>query len=166
MRSWPVSGSGDIPSPELVAAWAALDTLAADRVPLWAAHWLVEGYDGKVLRTLAGLSGCDQHDVREILHAALAECGVTIPESPSRAANVVFTALADLYFAHRATERWIAERVYRIVVLSEYDGDITDLPLGRVYLLDAEWGQGWGRTDEQLAAEVRIACRAQLDTTN
>jgi hypothetical protein len=73
-----------------------LDTLAADEVPLWAAHWLVDGYDGEALRTLAGLSGFDPYDVREILPAALADCAVAIPESLRRAADVVFTAMAGM----------------------------------------------------------------------
>ena len=50
MHNWPAVASGEIPSPRLVAAWAKLDVLPAERVPLWAAHWLTRGYDGDALR--------------------------------------------------------------------------------------------------------------------
>jgi hypothetical protein len=36
------------------------------------------------------------------------------------------------------------------------------LPLGRLFVLDDEWGAGWGRTDDQLRAVVRQACAEQL----
>jgi hypothetical protein len=56
-----------------------LDTLPTERVPLWAAHWLAAGYDGEVLAALAGPHGDDPHAVRDLLVAALAECGITTP---------------------------------------------------------------------------------------
>jgi hypothetical protein len=166
MRDWPAYGFGNIPTPELVAACAALDILAADLVPLWAAHWLVQGYDGEALRTLAGLSGNDRYDVEEILPAALADCAVAIPDSFLCAAQVVFTALARTNIHQRATERWIADIVSGIVRQSAYDDDVIDLPLGQIYILDVEWDEGWGRTEEQLIADIRAACRAQLADTN
>jgi len=42
----PMPGSGEIPTPELLAAWVALGIVPAERVPLWAAHWLIQGHDG------------------------------------------------------------------------------------------------------------------------
>lgn len=38
---------------------------------MWAAHWLVAGYDGEHLVSLAGLHGDDPHDVRDALPGAL-----------------------------------------------------------------------------------------------
>ncbi len=32
MHDWPTPGSGEIPTPELVAAWAALDTVPSERI--------------------------------------------------------------------------------------------------------------------------------------
>jgi hypothetical protein len=69
--------------------------LPTERVPLWAAHWLVAGYDGEHLVYLAGLHGDDPHDVRDALPAALRDCGAEIPESDLAAATVVFTHLAQ-----------------------------------------------------------------------
>lgn len=34
------------PTPALVAAWLALDTLPTELVPMWAANWLATGLDG------------------------------------------------------------------------------------------------------------------------
>ena len=68
-----------MPSPQIVAAWTQLGLLPTEKVPLWAAHWLVAGYDGECLVSLAGLHGDDPHDVRDVLPGALLDCGVTIP---------------------------------------------------------------------------------------
>lgn len=69
---WPVPESAGVPSPTLVAAWLTLDTLATERIPLFAAHWLASGYDRHALAELAGLDGDDPHDVRDVLADALA----------------------------------------------------------------------------------------------
>jgi hypothetical protein len=45
---------GGVPSPEIVAAWTQLWLLPTERVPLWAARWLVAGYDGEHLAYLPG----------------------------------------------------------------------------------------------------------------
>jgi hypothetical protein len=43
----------------MVAVWARLGLIPPEQVPLWAAHWLVAGYDGEHLVHLAGLHGDD-----------------------------------------------------------------------------------------------------------
>ena len=46
----------------------------AERLPLWAAHWLAAGNDGETLRTLAGFSAADDpRDISDILPDALAD---------------------------------------------------------------------------------------------
>jgi hypothetical protein len=80
MHDWPARRDTQIPSPELVSAWLTLDTLPTERIPFWAAHCIVAGYDGAALAELAGLSGNDAHDVRDLLDAALIECGVAAPD--------------------------------------------------------------------------------------
>lgn len=77
MSDWPDDTIAGIPRPDLVAAWWETDTLPTDCVPVWAAHWLVAGYDGDALVTLAGLPGSEPREVRDILPAALRECGVS-----------------------------------------------------------------------------------------
>src|SRR5690242_2092359 len=49
----------EVPTPEMVAAWMVLGVLRPEAVPMWAAWWLVEGFDGEAVRALAGLSGKD-----------------------------------------------------------------------------------------------------------
>src|SRR5687767_6922849 len=39
----------EVPSPRLVAAQMRLGILTAESVPLWAAHWLVQGFDGEAV---------------------------------------------------------------------------------------------------------------------
>jgi hypothetical protein len=39
MRDWPAAPE-QIPAPRLVAAWARLNVVPSERLPLWAAHWL------------------------------------------------------------------------------------------------------------------------------
>ncbi|MEV0051443.1 hypothetical protein AB0H34_13200 [Saccharopolyspora shandongensis] len=162
MHDWPTPDSGEIPTPELVAAWATLQVAAADRIPLWAAHWLAQGYDGEALRTLAGLSGADSREVNDVLPAALADCAATIPSSEETAARVAFTELARVHADCRATERWILERVCEIVSRSGYAISVIALPLGQIFDFADEWGAGWGRTPRELELEIQKACSAQL----
>jgi hypothetical protein len=46
---WDAVPEGETPTPSVVAAWMVLDQLPAERVPMWAAEWLVQGYDGDAL---------------------------------------------------------------------------------------------------------------------
>jgi hypothetical protein len=115
MHDWPAD-PGEIPSPQLVAAWLTLDTLPTEQIPLWAAHWIAADYDGQTLAELAGLHGDDPHEVRDLLPAALAECGVSTPVNPSEereraAAMVAFTAIARLQASGQASERWVVDKV-------------------------------------------------------
>jgi hypothetical protein len=162
MHDWPTPDSGEIPAPDLVAAWVTLDTIPTERIPLWAAHWLVQGYDGEAVRTLAGLSGADPHEVHEIMAAALADCAVSIPGSAAAAAQVAFTKLARMHADNRATERWVLDKVCEIVARSGYANGVIELPLGQIFDLSDEWGAGWGRTEQQLKVEIQNACRTQL----
>ncbi|GGN87148.1 hypothetical protein [Nocardia rhizosphaerihabitans] len=146
MHDWPALDTGEIPAPELVAAWVALDAIPSERIPLWAAHWLVDGHDGEALRNLAGLGGTETHEVRDILPAALADCTVAIPDSAAAAAQVAFTNLARLHAGNRASEIWVLAKVCDIVTRSDYDGSIIALPLGQIFGLEDEWAAGWGRT--------------------
>lgn len=169
MRDQPAPDPGEIPTPELVAAWVALDTIPAERLPLWAAHWLVQGYDGEALRTLAGLSGTDAHEVRDILPTALTDCAAAIPDSYAAAAQLSFTDIARMHADNRATESWVLAKVCEIVAGSNYADSVIALPLGQIFDLDDEWEAGWGRTREQLAREIQHACKIQLaisDETN
>ncbi|MEV6909067.1 hypothetical protein [Amycolatopsis sp. NPDC051071] len=162
MHEWPALNPGNIPTPELVAAWTALSMAPTERIPLWAAHWLSDGYDGHALRTLAGLSGTDSGDVHDLLRDALADCRTCIPDSATAAAHTAFTHLARLHTDGPVSEEWIVGKVDHILAQTGYRGSIIDLPLGQLYYLVDEWDAGWGRTIPQLRAEVRHACAAQL----
>ena len=70
--------------PPVVAAWFVLDRVALERVPWWAAEWLVQGYDGPNLRVLAGEHGDDIYKIRDLLPVALAEMQVARPVQPPR----------------------------------------------------------------------------------
>lgn len=168
MHDWPAGTGADIPSPELVAAWLDLDTLPTGRVPLWAAHWLAAGHDGAALAELAGLHGDDPHEVRDVLPAALAECGVGAPDCAAAAdireraaATTAFNAIARLHLDGRASAYWVVQTVVEIAE-PYFPSSIVDLPLGALYLLDDEWDGAWGRTEAQLRDVVRQACLDQL----
>jgi hypothetical protein len=162
MHDWPVPESEDVPSPTLVAAWLTLGVLPTERIPLFASHWLAREWDGHALVELAGLHGDDPNDVRDLLPAALADCGVAVPSSEEAAAMTAFTAVAELQAAGRADERWVVDKVAEIVERSGYPTTVTDLPLGHLWGLDDEWGAGWGRSETELGARVRKACADQL----
>jgi hypothetical protein len=140
---------------------------------MWAAHWLVQGYDGPVLRELAGLDGTDPIAVRELLPAALGDAGVTGSsdadvEDVRRSGkvawlNIVYRDVAQLCLDGRANERWVVDRVAEIVSDDLYSEDATAPPLGELLGMDDEWGAGWGRTDQELTTEVQRACRRQVE---
>jgi hypothetical protein len=157
------TGQADgVPSPALVAAWARLGMLRPERVPLWAAHWIVAGYDGEQVVYLAGLHGDDPHDVHDALPGALQDCGVAWPESDAAAATVAFAHFARMHLDGQAGPLWVAQKVEEAIVNSGCSDGVMALPLGQVYGITDAWGAGWGGTDEQLAADVRAACEEQL----
>jgi hypothetical protein len=162
MHDWPGHTDGGIPSPTLVAAWLTLDMLPTERIPRWAAFWLADGYDGAAMVELAGLHGDDSREVRDLLPAALADCGVVMPATDVAAAMEAFTNLAQLYVDGKAGERWIVDKVTEILARTGYPNSVIALPLGQLYGLDDEWGTGWGRTEAELLAVTRQACLDQL----
>jgi hypothetical protein len=76
---------------------------------------------------------------------------------------VAFTAIARMQADGRAGERWAVDKVIEIVAHNDYSSDVTDLPLGGVWGFDEEWDAGWGRTPEELAAQVRDLCDEQIE---
>jgi hypothetical protein len=162
VHDWPAPTDGGVPSPTLVAAWLTLGTLPVERIPRWAAFWLVDGYDGPALVELAGLHGDDPREVRDLLPAALADCNVAVPATDAAAAMEAFTHLAKLCIDGKAGERWIVDKVAEIISRSSYADSVISLPLGQLYDLDDEWGYGWGHTDADLRAVTREACHDQL----
>ncbi len=158
----PLDSAGEAPSPQLVAAWLRLGTLDMERVPMWAAHWLVNGFDGPVLAELAGLRSSDRREARDLLPGALSECGVPLPPSRIVAAMTIFADLARRQQSGQASERWVVERVQEVLRANDYANEMVELPLGQLCDLDDEYSGGWGRTDEDLAEIVRAVCVAQL----
>jgi hypothetical protein len=162
MANWPYHVGDGVPSPQIVASWAQLGLLATEKVPLWAAYWLVAGYDGEHLVHLAGLHGDDPHDVRDALPAALLDCGVALPDSDLAAATVVFIHLARMHIDGLAGPQWVGQKTEEVLIRSGYPKSIIALPLGRLYYIADEWGADWGRTNEELARVVWDACEEQL----
>jgi hypothetical protein len=152
----------EVPPPLLVASWEWLGLLPTDRVPLWAAHWIVGGHDGPALVYLAGLHGDDPREVHDALPEALLDCGVEMPDSDVAAANVAFTHTARLHVDRLIDPRWVLDQVGQIVARSEYSVSVMDLPLGGLFGVDDEWGAGWGRSTVELAEVVGDACEEQL----
>jgi hypothetical protein len=74
----------------------------------------------------------------------------------------VYRDIARLCLDGRAHPRWVVDKVNEIVIDNNYDDDVTDPPIGRLFGMDDEWGAGWGRTDAELEATVRAACREQI----
>ncbi|GAB2681311.1 hypothetical protein GCM10009743_66810 [Kribbella swartbergensis] len=149
------------PTPELVAAWLALDDLRAESVPMWAANWLVLGYDGAALAELAGLSGQDTREVRDLLPEALAEAGVRPLSSKLAAVKVAFDHVANLHLSGRARWAWVVNQVVEVVYRTGDASEAFEQPLGQFYGIDDEAGEPWSRTEDELARIVRQACLDQ-----
>lgn len=156
-------GEGDeVPSPDAVAVLLHLGQVRPEQIPLWAAHWLVRGYDGEQLVQLAGLHGDDPREVRDVLPDALRDCGVHLPDSDVAAAGSVFTLLARRYLDGTAGAGQVISIVMSVLAWCGYPETVMDLPLGRLLPIEDEWSERWGRTREELAAVVRDACQKQL----
>jgi hypothetical protein len=152
----------EVPSPETVASWARLGLLPTEKVPLWAAYWLVAGYDGEHVVHLAGLHGDDPHDMRDVLPAALLDCGVELPDSDLAAATLLFGHLAQMHCDGLAGPQWVGQKVEEVLIGSGYAEEIIAMPLGRLYYIADEWNAGWGRSNEELARIVADASEDQL----
>jgi hypothetical protein len=153
---------GATPTPALVAAWLALDTLRAESVPLWAANWLVEGYDGESLAELAGLSGRDTREVRDLLPAALADAGIALVSSRQAALKVAYDHIANMHLSGRVRWAWVVNQVAGLVIGNAYASEVFEQPLGDLWRIDDEPGQPWNRTDDELAGIVRQTCIEQV----
>jgi hypothetical protein len=156
VTEWPFEADNWVPSPELVAVWAKLGMIPPERVPLWAAHWLVAGYDGEHVVHLAGLHGDDSREVNDSLRDALLDCGVTLPESEAAAVAVVYADLARMHLDGKAGALWACQQVNRLLSRFQFN-DLMRLPVSRLYDIDCEWDGGWGRTVQQLAASAAAA---------
>jgi hypothetical protein len=153
---------GETPTPALVAAWLALDTLRAESVPMWAANWLVQGYDGESLAELAGLSGRDTREVRDLLPAALADAGFAPLSSRQAALKVAYDHIASLHLSGRVRWAWVVNQVVELVIGIGHVSEAFEQPLGELWGIDDELGDPWSRTEEELAGIVRQACIEQM----
>jgi hypothetical protein len=93
---------------------------------------------------------------------ALLDCGVTLPGSEAAAATVIYMDLARMHLDGRAGALWVCQKVDELLVGSDFDDDLWGLPLSRLYDVTCEWGEGWGRTVQQLTALVRETCEEQV----
>ncbi len=139
-----------------------LDVLVdPSQVPMWAAHWIVDGLDTPSLRDLAGLDGRDPFDVRDLTTSALHEMGVVVDDL-HEAADLVLTDEAERCLAGRTNERALAAAIDDLYIRSGYADELLRQPLGAEYGLHDEWVGGWGRTDSQLRDAIRAACEKQV----
>jgi hypothetical protein len=150
----------DVPAPSLVSALVEVGLARSEQIPLWAAHWLADGHDGDALRTLAGLSGRDSHDVHDVVADALAECGAPLTGDLVSAVGVVFTETARGYVPE--ADRAVLGVVDRVLYLSDFPDAVWELPLAGLYTLLEEWDYDWGRPRDEIRALVREACAEQL----
>ena len=150
------------PEPLLVAAWFVLDRVALERVPWWAAEWLVQGCDGPNLRVLAGEHGDDIYKICDLLPVAFEEMKVAPPSSATEAAVAALDHVARQCRDGLVSERETTELVTHIFAAANYPIELYDLPLGGLFGLDDEWDSGWGRRSKVLRSEVQRACAAQL----
>ncbi|MFC5263527.1 hypothetical protein ACFPJ1_15545 [Kribbella qitaiheensis] len=153
---------GETPTPALVAAWVVMDVLRAECVPMWAANWLVQGYDGESLAELAGLSGQDTREVRDLLPAALADTGVAHLSSRQAALKVTYDHIARMHLSGRVRWAWVVNQVAGLVIDNGYASEVFEQPLGELWAIDDEPGEPWSRTDDELAGIVRQACIEQV----
>ena len=126
------------------------------------ANWLVEGYDGESLAELAGLSGRDTREVRDLLPAALADAGVAPLSSRQAALKVAYDHIANMHLSGRVRWTWVVNQVVELVIGNGYASEVFEQPLGALWGIDDELGDPWSRTEDELAGIVRRACIEQV----
>ncbi|ONI68999.1 hypothetical protein BWI15_35315 [Kribbella sp. ALI-6-A] len=139
-----------------------LEQLPTERVPMWAAEWLVQGYDGDALAELAGLSGRDTREVRDLLPAALADAGVDVMSSEQAAFKMAYDHIATLHLEGRVRWEWAVNQVVGLVFAAGHADVAFEQPLGALWEVDDDLDGPWSRTKDELAEVVRQACVEQL----
>ncbi|MCU1680306.1 MAG: hypothetical protein JWQ81_1045 [Amycolatopsis sp.] len=144
--------------PRLASAYLTLGHFPTDFAPWWAAHWLVDGYDGPALRELAGLSASEPPQIHDLLPSTFAEMRIA-PLTEAAAAELVFNDLARLYLAGLADELQVIGTVEQLVSDSAYSDALLAPPLAELCGFYDEWESGgWGRPQSELATFVRESC--------
>jgi hypothetical protein len=136
--------SGALPSEDLIA-------VATDA--------LVDGLDSPSLRELAGIRKEDARRTGwELAERALAELGQTISDDAS-ARRLLARAIAREIVTGAVSE-FVGSR--RLWGLFSGDGNYPDFA-GALIGIEDEWEGGWGRTQHELRAEVRVVAAELLD---
>jgi hypothetical protein len=144
-----------------VAAEYVLGSLDTERVPWYAADWLAEGYDGTSLRELAGLDDTEPRRIADLLPAALAEMKVSMP-TPGEAADEWFDRVATRLLDRQISEREASQVTSAFVSWNLHIDEIWRTPFTDLHIMVDEWDQPWGRSNAELAAEVRQLCTHHL----
>lgn len=129
---------------------------------MWAAEWLVEGYDGDALRELAGLSGRDTRAVRDMLPAALEDARVTVPTPQEAAVKITYDHIARMHLDGAAAGSWVVQKVAELIENAGHDPAFCEQPLGQLFGVDDELDTGWGRNDEEIMRVIHEACVDQI----
>ena len=131
-----------------------LGVLQSDHLPQYATELLVAGVDTPSLCELAGLDlgPFDTRDAIDLLGAAIEEAGVR-----HSGATAVARAAQVLAVAELEPERSVALTLRRFARLAVRAGYPDDADVMNLYGLDDEWDNaGWGRSDDQIEAEVHV----------
>ncbi|NUT93366.1 MAG: hypothetical protein HOY78_15230 [Saccharothrix sp.] len=139
------------PHPAMAALLWAADAVAVERLPRWAAEWLVDGFDSDALRTLAGLDASDQTEIRELLPDVFAELSVPVPAAETAVVELSLTRVAELVLDDRAGELWAVQKVEELLEFTPVP-PVGPLVAARALRPD----------DPAFAAKVRAACVSQL----
>lgn len=159
MTSEPLS----VPSPALVGAWSRLDMLRSESVPMWAAHWIVDGMTDSAVVDLAAADASDGERIRRALPDALTACGVNTDMPVGDAVTLVFDDIAGLVVSGRASWRWAIKQVGIAFVWNDWPDEFRKEPLAALYSLDDELVGVWGRNPDAVRFEVEQACTRQLN---
>ncbi len=140
-----------------VASEYALGTLDARYLPWYAADWLAEGHDGPNLVELACLDDSDPGRNIDLLPDALADVREPVP-TVDQAVDEWLDDIAAALARGEIDERTVFVRVAAFTV--EVLGYQTRWPATLVTLaaMADEWEGEWGRSDAELATEVRDVC--------
>jgi hypothetical protein len=124
--------------------------LRTDDLPMLAAQWLVE-LDSTALRRLAGIDGSDGWLIDQVWPEVLAELGV-----PTVVGNEVWDLAITFQIAAWRAGDLTAPDVLRQVIGAYIRNDYPSYPreADHLYGLDDELDGGWGRSREEVLAEV------------
>jgi hypothetical protein len=144
-------------TPREAAVLLPLGEIVTSELPDLAAAWLVQGFDTPALRELAGTPRDDPWVIDQLWRDTREQLGLNVPPSPGD--EIVVRARYEVAL-WRAGCRDAGAAMYRLLRLVEWLPPSSLPELVQLVHVEDEWEGRWGRSNDELMAEIEAALGA------